>query len=169
MKNMSNKKILIIGLIIIAVCLIVAGIMMFANRSTKRMPTEQETAACAPYAVDWQAVTGQEGSDRQIILSLCTYAEKQTIGSNEYDIYTSDTLGSYLYKFGEMTLVGVLNEEAVYIQYTDTDGNSITLTYSDEGLAEKAVYFPETDILFYEQGELTEVWEKFRTGVQFGA
>lgn len=169
MKNMSNKKVFTIGLIIIAVCLIVAGIMMFVNRSTKRMPTEQEIAVCAPYAVDWQEATGQEGSDKQIILSLCTYSEKQTIGANEYDIYTSETLGSYLHKFAGMTLVGVLNEDAVYIQYTDTDGNSVTLTYSDEGLVEKAVYFPETDILFYEQGELTEVWEKFHSGIQFGA
>lgn len=169
MKNMSNKKVLTIGLIIVAVCLIVTGIMMFANRSTKRLPTEQELAMCAPYSVDWQEATGQEGNDKEIILSLCTYSEKQTIGSNEYEIYTSETLGNYLYKFAEMTLVGVLNEEAVYIQYTDTEGNSVTLTYSDAGIVEKAVYFPETDTLFYEQGELTEVWEKFRTGIQWGA
>lgn len=169
MKNMSNKKLLTIGLIVIAVCLIVAGVMMFANRSTKRMPTEQEIAACAPYAVDWQEATGQEGSDKQIILDMCTYSEKQTIGSGEYEIYTSETLGSYLYKFAEMTLVGMLNEDHVYIQYTDTDGNAVTLTYGDDGLVEKAVYFPATDMLFYEQGEILEVWEKFRTGIQFGA
>lgn len=167
MKNMSNKKLLTIGLIVIAVCLLISGVYMFTNRSTKREPTMEEIALCAPYGVDWEAVTGQQGSGKQIILDLCTYSGKQTIGSNEYEIYTSETLGSYLYKFETMTHIGLLND-CVYVQYMDVDGNEITLAYSDEGLAEKAVYFPETDTLYYRQGEITEVWEKFRTGVPIG-
>lgn len=168
MKNWSDKKILSVGLTVIALCVIVACVMLAVNRSTNRMPTEAEVAYCEPYAINWQEATGQQGSDKQIIMSMCTYTEKQTIGSNEYELYTSETLGSYLYHFAEMTELGMLND-CMYIQYTDTDGNSITMGYTEEGLAELAVYFPETDSLFYQLGDTVEVWEKFRNGVHLGA
>ena len=45
MKKLSNKKILTIGLGIIAVCLLISGIYVIANRSEKREPTAAETAA----------------------------------------------------------------------------------------------------------------------------
>lgn len=166
MKNWSKKKTLIIGISIIAVCLLVSLIYMVANRTTKREPTQQEIEACAPYAVDWQALG--EGTDKEIILSLCTYTEEQTIGSNVYEIYTSDALGDYLYQFGEMTQIALL-EDVLYIQYTDSDAKTITLGYSDDGLMEKAVYDPATDVLYYELGDVTEVWEKFGAGIQWGA
>lgn len=166
MKNWSKKKTLIIGISIIAVCLLVSLIYMVANRTTKREPTQQEIEACAPYAVDWQALG--EGTDKEIILSLCTYTEEQTIGSNVYEIYISDILGDYLYQFGEMTQIALL-EDVLYIQYTDSDAKTITLGYSDDGLMEKAVYDPATDVLYYELGDVTEVWEKFGAGIQWGA
>lgn len=166
MKNWSKKKTLIIGISIIAVCLLVSLIYMVANRTTKREPTQQEIEACTPYAVDWQALG--EGTDKEIILSLCTYTEEQTIGSNVYEIYTSDALGDYLYQFGEMTQIALL-EDVLYIQYTDSDAKTITLGYSDDGLMEKAVYDPATDVLYYELGDVTEVWEKFGAGIQWGA
>ena len=168
MKNWSQKKTLIIGLSVVAVCLVFAAMYMVMNRSTKRLPTEQEVQVCAPYAVDWQTAVGAEGTDKEIILNLCTYTQEQTIGNNVYNIYTSDTLGNYLYRFGEMTQIAVLGD-LLYIQYTDLDGKSVTLGYAETGLTEKAVYDPETDILYYEQGDLVEVWEKFGTGIQFGA
>lgn len=166
MKNWSKKKTLIIGISIIAVCLLVSLVYMVANRTTKREPTQQEIEACAAYAVDWQALG--EGTDKEIILSLCTYTEEQTIGSNVYEIYTSEVLGDYLYQFGEMTQIAVL-EDVLYIQYTDSDAKTITLGYSDDGLMEKAVYDPATDVLYYELGDVTEVWEKFGAGIQWGA
>lgn len=168
MKNMSNKKILTIGLIVIAVCLAVSIVFMFLNRSTKREPTEGEILRCEPYTVDWQIATGTEAGDKAIILEMCEFAEETTIGQNLYKIYTSKSLGDYLYKFAEMTEIALL-EDVLYIQYTDSDGNTVTLGYTDEGLMEKAVYFPESDVLYYEQGDITEVWEKFRTGIQWGA
>lgn len=168
MKNMSNKKILTIGLIVIAVCLAVSIVYMFLNRTTKREPAEAELLFCEPYAVDWQSVSSRDAGDKEIILEMCQFVEESTIGQNLYQIYTSQSLGDYLYKFGEMTEIAML-EGVLYIQYTDSDGNTVTLGYSDEGLMEKAVYFPETDILFYELDGVTEVWEKFRTGIQWGA
>ena len=167
MKKWSDKKILAVGLAVIALCLIVTVVMMFANRSTKRMPTEAELAFCEPYAVNWQEATDIQGSDKEIILSLCAYSEKQTIGSNEYEMYTSETLGSLLHNFAQMNQLAVLND-SLYVQYTDTDGNNVTLTYNDAGLAELAVYFPETDVLVYQQGDIMEAWEKFRNGIQWG-
>ena len=166
MKNWSDKKILTVGLTIIALCVIAACVILAVNRSTNRIPTEAEVAYCEPYAINWQEATGQQGSYKEIILGMCTYTENQTIGSNEYALYTSETLGNYLHKFAEMTELGMLND-CMYIQYTDTDGN--TLGYNDDGLAELAVYFPDTDSLFYQQGDIVEVWEKFRNGVHLGA
>lgn len=168
MKNMSKKKTLVIGISIIVVCLLISFAYMFANRTTKREPTQQEIEAYVPYAVDWQSAVGGGGTDKEIILSLCSFAEEKTIGENVYEIYTSDTLGSYLHRFEEMTEIAVL-EGVLYIQYTDSNGNTITLGYTDDGLMEKAVYDPETDILYYEQGDITEVWEKFGAGIQWGA
>ena len=134
---MDKKKTLIIGLSIIAVCLLIVFGYMFTNRSTKREPTPQETEAYAPYGVDWQNVTGTGDTDKEIILSLCTFTEEKTIGENVYKMYTSDTLEEYLYKFGEMIQVAEL-DSVLYVQYTDSDGNTITLGYDDTGLRRKA-------------------------------
>lgn len=164
---MSKKKTLAIGLSIIAVCLLVCVVYLFTNRSTKREPTPQETEAYAPYAVDWQSAVGAESTEREIILSLCTAGGEKTIGENVYQIYTSETLGGYLYKFGEMTEIAEL-EGVLYIQYTDSDGNTITLGYDETGLAEKAVYCLADDTLYYEMAGTVEVWEKFSSGIQWG-
>ena len=168
MKNMSKKKTLIIGLSIIAACLLFCVGYLFVTRSPKREPTQQEIEAYAPYAIDWQSTSSTEGSDKQIILEMCSFAKEKTIGENVYQIYTSDILGSYLYQFGEMTEIAEM-QGTLYIQYTDSDGNTVTLGYTDEGLMEKAVYCLETDTLYYEQDGLTEVWEKFGSGIQWGA
>lgn len=166
MKNWSNKKTTIIGISVIAVCLAVSLVYMLANRTTKRAPTPQEIENYTPYAVDWQAIG--TGTDQEIILSFCQQAEPETIGENEYTIYTSETLGAYLYNFSEMMEIAQL-EEVLYIQYTTAEGNIITLGYSDEGLKEKAVYDLAADTLYYELDGTIEVWEKFRNGVQWGA
>ena len=166
MKNWSNKKTLTFGLMVIGICLLISLGIMMTNRTVKREPTQQEITAYAPYAVDWQSL-GQ-GSDLEIILSLCTGAGEKTIGENVYTVYTSETLGQYLYNFAEMTEIAQLNA-ALYIQYTTPEGGMVTLGYSDRGLVEKAVYDAATDTLFHELNGTVEVWEKFRSGIQFGA
>ncbi len=166
MKHWSNKKTLTVGLIIIGACLLIAAAYMVMNRSTKREATQAEIEAYAPYAVDWQSVG--EGTDKEIILSFCQAGEKQTIGENEYHIYTSETLGDHLYSFAEMMEIAQL-EDVLYIQYTTPEGGMVTLGYSDDGLVEKAVYDLEADTMFYEANGTIEVWEKFRNGFQWGA
>ena len=166
---MNNRKILIIGLGIIAACLLTCAVYMFANRSTKREPTQQEIEACAPYAVDWQSALGAEGSDKEIILGMCTFAGEETIGENVYKTYTSDTLGGYLYAFGEMIQIALLNDTTLYVQYTADDGDMVILAYSDDGLCEKGVYDVETDTFFYEWNGMMEVWKNFRNGNRWGA
>jgi len=165
MKNWSNKKTLTIGLIIIGLCLLASLAYMVMNRSTKREPTPQEIEAYAPYEVDWQALG--EGTDREIILSMCTFLEEKTIGENLYRSYDSAALGQYLYNFGEMMETAELGQ-ALYIQYTTPDGDMITLGYSDEGLMEKAVYDLDADTMYHDLNGTIEVWEKFRNGVQWG-
>ena len=166
MKNMSNKKVLTIGLIIIAVCLGISGIYMFTHRTTKREPTQAELQLCAAYDVSWDAVAAGAG-EKTAILSLCQFAEEKTIGQNVYDVNTSETLPGYLYNCAEVVEIGVL-EENLYIQYNDLDGNAVTMGYTEEGLVELAVYFQSADLLFYQQGETVEVWENFRAGMSFG-
>ena len=167
MKNMSNKKILTIGLIIIAVCLLISGIYMMTHRTTKREPTQAELLQCASYDVSWDALAVEGAGEMTAILSLCQYQQEKTIGQNVYQVYTSETLGNYLYNCAEVVEIGVL-EENLYIQYNDRDGNAVTMGYSEEGLTELAVYFQSADLLFYQQGETVEVWENFRAGVSFG-
>lgn len=165
---MSNKKILTIGISVIVVCLLVAAAGMFFNQSTKREPTQQEIDAHAPYMVDWQAATGQEGTDREIILSLCTAGEQGTSGENVYQLYTSDTVAEYLYDFGTMTEICMLND-ILYVQYTTPQSNTVSLGYFADGTTELCVYDLETDTLYFERGDTFEFWNKFRTGFQWGA
>ena len=165
---MLKKRTLILLLTLLAVCLLVSGVYMIANRTAMRQPTQQEIEACAPYTVDWQAATGMEETDKAIILSLCTYREEQTIGANLYQVYDSDTLGNHLHNFREMIEIAVLGE-TLYVQYTTNDGTMITLAYDDAGMAEKVVYDPETDTCYYEYADSFEVWTKFRNGFKLGA
>lgn len=164
---MPKKRTVIILLIIMAVCIVIGGVNMIANRTAMRQPTQQEIDACVPYAIDWQTATGQEGSEKEIILSLCTFAEEKTIGENLYQTYTSDTLSSYLYDFQEMMEIAELNG-MLYISYETPRGGMVTLAYDDEGMMEKMVYDLETDICYYETRDTFEVWTNFRNGYQMG-
>lgn len=163
MKHWSNKKTLSIGICIISVCLVVCMFYMVMNRSTKRTPTAQEISAAAPYAVQWQG----QGSEKEIILSHCTFLEEKTIGENLYRSYTTDTLGSELYNFEAFMEIAEL-DDVLYIQYTTPQGGMITMGYSDAGLTELAIYDPAADTMFHQLNGTAEVWEKFRNGVQWG-
>lgn len=168
MKNMSKKQTLAIGLGIITVCLAVVVVWMFLNRSTSRAPTDEELAACAPYAVDWTALdeTGKL-TEKEIILSLCESVGDKVLGSNTYPCYTSETIGTYLYNFGEIGEIYTA-DELLYLSYTDADTHLVILAYDDDGLYELGVYHPENDTFFHELDGSVEVWEKFATGIQWG-
>lgn len=170
MKQMSKKKTLILGISILVVCWLVCIVYLYFNQSKKREPTQQEIEVYAAFEVDWQSAAGLDGSDKEIILSMCTYAGEETIGDNNYATYTSDILGDYLFEFGEMTEIVMSNEGILYVQYyTPGTAKLVILGYTDEGLCEKSIYDTQSDILFYEQNGKTEVWTHFRNGVQFGS
>ena len=164
---MNKKKTLTIGLGIIAVCLLIAVAGLFLNRSEKRLPTAEETAAYAVYSIDWKSLTGMEDADREIILSFCEPQGEKTIGANVYQIYTSSVLPQYLPDFGEMMEIARL-EGILYIQYSTPEGNMITLGYDQDGQCEKSIYDQSEDTMYYETREGCEVWTKFRSGVQWG-
>lgn len=166
---MSKKKTLIIGISVIVVCLLISIGYMFTNRSTSREATAEEIAAHAAYAVDWTQVPGwQEGmTEKEAILSLCSYEGQEEIGSNVHDTYSSDTLAGYLYRCDELAEVTVLNG-ILYITYYAADQDMIVIAYDDNGLAEKAVFDAETDSLFHEINGTIQVWEKFTSGFQWG-
>lgn len=164
---MNKKKTLLICLSIIAVCLLVAVAGMYLNRSEKRQPTEEEAANSAVYSLNWQGLTGMEGTDVEIILSFCEVNGEKTIGANVYEIYTSSALGDYLPDFGEMMEIARLNG-TLYLQYTTPEGDMITLGYDEQGQCEKSIYDLSEDTMYYETRETVEVWTKFRTGVQWG-
>lgn len=165
---MTKKKTLTIGLAVIAVCLLIAAASLFFNRSEKRLPTAEETAAYTAYTIDWQKETGREDADTAIILSFCESQGEKTIGANVYKIYTSAELGTYLHNFGEMMEIAQLGE-VFYIQYSTSEGDMITLGYDAEGQCEKSIYDASEDTMYYETRDTAEVWTKFRRGVQWGA
>lgn len=167
----KNKKTLIIGIAIIVVCLIIVGIGMVKNRSTKREATEQELADYAPYSVDWKALTeaGEGSTDKEIILSMCQSAGEKEIGGGTYATFSSETLGDYLYRFSELTEIFEGDGDTLFVSYTDTDGRTVILVYDGEGLCEQGIYDPETDTFFHELEGSVEVWTKFRSGIQWGS
>lgn len=164
-----NKKTVRIWVAVIVVCLLISGIYILTNRSTKREPTQQEIEAYAPYAVDWTAVPGWEDgmTEKEFILSLCTYEGEQEIGSNTHKIYTSEILANYLYQCREITEITELNG-TLYISYFGQGEDMNIIAYDDNGLCEKAIYIAETDTLYHEINGTIEVWSKFRTGFQWG-
>lgn len=164
---MLKKRTVIILLVILVVSLVIGGIAVCVTRSTMRQPTRQEIEACAPYAIDWQDATGMEGTDKEIILSMCTFVEEKTIGENVYQTYRSDTLGTYLYDFQEMTEIAELNG-ILYVQYYDLQGGMVLLAYDTSGMTEKGIYDLETDTYYYEYGDTFEVWTNFRKGAHLG-
>ena len=168
MNQKTRKKILIAGLIVIALCLASAVGIMFANRSVKREPTAEEIQVCAPYAVNWQESLGAEGTDRELILSLCTPNGEKTIGNNQFAVFTSETIGKYLYNFREILEIAQLDGNILYVQYTTTDGGMVTLGYDESGLNEKTVYDAAADTLYAETKTTKEVWSNFRHGFQWG-
>lgn len=157
-------------LILIAVCLLVSVGYVLMNRSTSREATAQELEEHAAYLVDWTAVPGWEPgkSEKEFILSLCSYAEEREIGSNVHQVYTSETLGDYLYRCHELAEITVMNG-SLYITYYAEDEDMVILAYNDEGLFERAVYDAQTDALFHEMNGSAVVWSKFRNGFQFGS
>lgn len=165
-----NKKTVRNCLILIAVCLLVSGVYVLMNRSTSREATAGEIEAQAAYLVDWTAVPGwQEGmGEKEFILTLCDYVEDQTIGSNVHQVYSSETLGDYLYRCHELTEITVMNG-SLYITYYAEDEDMVILAYNDGGLFERAIYDAQTDTLFHERDGSAVVWNKFRSGFQFGS
>ena len=161
MKKISPKSLLVV----LVICLLIPVVYVLCNRSTKRMPTEWEIQSSKVYEVNWQELG--EGTDREVILSLCTFQEEKVIGNNSYRAYLSNGLENYLHDFGEMMEIVEL-EDIVYIQYTTSSGNMITLGYADDGLREKGIYDLATDTFYYDLNGNIEVWNKFRNGFQFG-
>lgn len=168
MKHLSKKQLLILCGGIVAVCIATVIGYVLTHLSQKREPTALEQAQAAVYDIDWQGLTGVTGSDRDAIVSLLTPAGEETIGSNVYETYTSDTISQYLPNFSRFGEI-VTNADLLYIQYYTVQGDMIILTYDSRGLVEKSLYFEETDLLYYQNSETTEVWTNFRGGFQFGS
>lgn len=160
---MTRKQTTILLVTLVVVCLAIGGIHIFTNRTIIRRPTQREIEACAPYAIDWRAATGMEGTDKEIILSMCAFTEEKTIGEHLFRFYESDTLGSYLCDFQEILEITERNG-VLSISYNTPDGGMVTLGYDDSGMTEKGIYWPETDTYYYERGGIPELWMNFRNG-----
>ena len=168
-QKMSNKKVLIIGLCVIAVCLIISIGYMAMHRSVSREPTRQETQTYAPYAVDWSAAAEEGMSEKEFILSQCAEIGEKEIGEHLYTTFTSETLGGSLYQCEQITEI-ILNEAGtLHISYTDTAGRMVIIGYTDEGMCELAIYDEPTDTLYHTIDGSTEVWTNFRNGFQWGS
>lgn len=159
MKNLTKfQKFLVI---LLAVCLPIGIIGIFATMTTSRDATAEELALYGAYDVAWDSLPGEEGQTlTERILAQCTLEGKESAGDNEYDSYSSGTLGQYLH--GCATLDKVLTDgSAVYIYYTDTAGISVFLTCGSSGVTERSAYDSTKDIMFYQSGETAIVYEHF--------
>lgn len=167
---MDKKRTLLCGLAILGVCILAVVILLTFNRTTEREATPEELEKYSHYAVDWQSLPiAQEGmTDKEIILSLCTFAKEEVIGENTYGTYTSEELPKYLYNCDTITEIAELGEGALHIAYTDTNGYLVVLGYDDTGLHERAVFNPRNDTMFHDQDGTIVVWEKFSTGIRLG-
>lgn len=155
--------------ILIVVCLAVSAGYVVLNRSTGRDATAAEIEDHQVYAVDWSAVPGWEAgmTEKEFILTLCSYLQDKEIGSNVHQVYSSDVLPQYLHRCHEISEITVLNE-TLYITYYAEDQDMVILAYNDEGLTEMAVYDSESDTLYHQLDGAVTVWSKFRSGFQWG-
>lgn len=167
MKHLTKKNVLLVGGSIVFVCLAIVIGYMFATRSVKRAPTQEELAMGRVYHIDWQEETGLTGTDLEIILSLCTEDQEQTIGNNVYQCYADNGLSRYLPNFHRMSQIAMA-DDVVNIQYFTSLEDLITLTYNHAGNVETLVYDSDTDLLYYEHDGQAEVWTNFRHGFQWG-
>lgn len=167
MNHLTKKNVLLFGGGIVFLCLAIVIGYLFATRSVKRAPTQEELEKGQIYYINYPAETGLTGTDPEIILSLCTEAGEQTIGNNVYQCYTDNGLSQYLPNFQQMAEIAVSNG-IVNIQYYTTDGDMVTLTYDENGNVETAVYFADTDALYYDYNGDIVVWTNFRNGFQWG-
>lgn len=163
---MKNQKLINRILIaVLAVCLLIAGVNWFVNRTTEREATDQEVALYRPYDVLWDNMPAADGNNSCVdrILALCQRQEDITLGTNHYAAYTSETLGQYLHNCAAVEYVLVSGEGMLLIAYNDgpdpDTARSVVLAYDAEGLREQSVYEPQLDILFYESEEITVVYE----------
>ncbi len=166
--NIKQNKTLRTFLIIFVVCCLTSGIYLFANRSTKRLPTPEETAMAQTYAADFNALTGRGGAQKDIILSMCVQGENKQSRFEEYKSFTSTALSDYLYQCVEVKEILLADDGKLSVSYVALEDREVILVYDQDGLFELAVYTPANDTLYYQQGEKVEVWEKFRSGIQFG-
>jgi len=164
-----KKSTLRICLVIIAVCLSISLIYVLLNRTTSRAATAAEIDAHQTYAVDWTAVPGwEEGmTEKEFLLNLCSFQQEEQIGNNIHQMYSSDVLGSYLYRCHELSEITVMNG-TLYITYYAEDEDMVILAYKDEGLNELAVFDSESDTLFHMIDGTSIIWNKFRGGFQWG-
>ena len=167
---MDKKRTLLCGLAIIGVCILAVVILLTFNRTTEREATPEEMEAYAHYVVDWQSLPiAQEGmTDKEIILSLCTYSQEEVIGENNYGTYTSEELSKYLYNCDVITEIAELELGALHIAYTDKNGYLVILGYDEEGLHERVIYNPRNDTMFHDLEGTVVVWEKYTTGIRLG-
>lgn len=161
MKNLNRfQKIL---LVVLVVCLAVGLTAMFLTRTISREPTAEELARLGTYDVLWdsmpEAQEGQTLTDR--ILAQAALTENSTVGENEYDLYTSDTLAGYLYDCQTLDRIMVSDSGAVFVSYTNGSGQTVILSYKDDSLFERSIYDPKTDILIHELEGIITVYEHF--------
>lgn len=165
-----KKSTLRLWLGVIAACLVISLGYVLLNRSTSRDATAEEITANEAYIIDWTAIPGwQEGmTEKEFILSLCSYDREEEIGSNVHKLYSSGILGDYLYRCHELSEITVLND-TLYITYYAEDEDMVILAYTDEGLNEQAVFDAQTDTLFHKIDGTAVIWSNFSTGFQWGS
>ena len=132
------KKIKIIALC--ALCLLVGGgVYLYTNQYKEVTLTQEQIEEYDKFKL---AIT--ENTTKSDILELCELVETLTIAGNEWFVYESEELQSYLYNYEEM--IGISGEgDMLIVQYITTDNESILLEYTDLGYRMLGAYDEKKD------------------------
>ena len=112
------------------------------NNLQQRDLTDVETAVYNIYNADLSGFTPQE--NYTVMDYLLAKAELSQEAENNITMYKSVSMESILPMCSEITEICKINLQ-LYVSFTATDGNYITLTFDDEGMVSKDVYMPDTD------------------------
>ena len=119
--------------------LVGGGVYLYTNQYKEVTLTQEQIEEYDKFKL---AIT--ENTTKSDILELCELVETLTIAGNEWFVYESEELQSYLYNYEEM--IGISGEgDMLIVQYITTDNESILLEYTDLGYRMLGAYDEKKD------------------------
>lgn len=128
--------------------------------------TSDEIDKYSQYTVDSPqtlSIGMPQGLLKNDILSMSTLIDTRELKDVSMNLYTSSILPSHLYACSDITEILEV-EGSIYITYQTFDGETVYLTFADEGLVEQIVYDPSNDTAYMLSAEENTEIVNFRYG-----